>query len=174
DRVKSGEGEMQMLHIEDMMQAMNLFSNAKYSVDFAEICQAMTDVGVSMAGILEAIKLYAFSYMIGNGDLHGKNVSLMRGSRGQWMLTPAYDLVCTLPYKNLPPVMSVALFDETIGGFKSGDFVAFGAKFGVPEAAVQKEVRTLANKVVANLRLLAGAIPAEDIREIQERATAMS
>lgn len=174
DRVKTSSSQTEMLHIEDMMQAMNLFSNAKYSVNFEEICQAMVNVGVSMAGILEALKLYAFSYIIGNGDLHGKNVSLMRGSRGQWMLTPAYDLVSTLPYKHLPPVMSVALQDEAVGDFQVEDFVVFGAKFGVPEAAVQKEIRVLATRVVSNLRLLAGAIPASDVRTIQERATAMS
>lgn len=43
------------------------------------------------------LRLVAFSYAIGNGDLHGKNVSVY-GSDGQVELTPAYDALSTLPY----------------------------------------------------------------------------
>ncbi len=174
DRVKTPTGEIEMLHLEDMIQVMNLFPNAKYSVDFEAICRAMVEVGVSAAGLLETIKLYAFSFIIGNGDLHGKNVSLMRGSRGQWMPTPSYDLVSTLPYPQIPSVMTLALVDSKTDGLRTDDFVEFGGRFGVPEAAIRKEMKVLASKVVTNLRILAGAIPSGDMQTIQDRAMALN
>lgn len=42
----------------------------------------------------------AFSYVIGNGDLHAKNVSIS-GARGILQLSTAYDLLSTRPYKDL-------------------------------------------------------------------------
>lgn len=174
DRTKSPSGDIEMLHLEDMIQVMNLFPNAKYSVDFEAICRAMVEVGVSTAGLVETIKLYAFSFVIGNGDLHGKNVSLMRGSRGQWMPSPSYDLVSTLPYPQIPPVMTLPLFDQKAENFTVDDFVAFGSRFNVPESAIRKEVKGIASKVVANLRILAGAIPPGDMQTIQDRAQSLN
>jgi serine/threonine-protein kinase HipA len=38
------------------------------------------------------------AYWIGNGDLHLKNLSMLRGDDGAFRLAPAYDLVCTRIY----------------------------------------------------------------------------
>lgn len=40
-------------------------------------------------------RLFVFSYWIGNGDLHLKNLSLLRDPAGHYRLSPAYDLVNT-------------------------------------------------------------------------------
>lgn len=63
--------------------------------------------------------------MIGNGDLHAKNVSLL------WTdvvsLNPAYDLLSTLPYPHLSPNMALLLEGKDVN-FKVDDFVAFGER----------------------------------------------
>jgi serine/threonine-protein kinase HipA len=38
------------------------------------------------------------AYWIGNGDLHLKNLSMLRGEDGAYRLAPAYDLICTWIY----------------------------------------------------------------------------
>ncbi|WP_437299043.1 type II toxin-antitoxin system HipA family toxin [Sorangium sp. So ce426] len=38
------------------------------------------------------------AYWIGNGDMHLKNLSLLRGADGIYRLAPAYDLICTWIY----------------------------------------------------------------------------
>lgn len=46
----------------------------------------------------QALLLYRqvlFSWWVGNGDLHLKNLSLTAGADNRWRLTPAYDLVCS-------------------------------------------------------------------------------
>lgn len=40
-------------------------------------------------------RLFVFSYWIGNGDLHLKNLSLLRDPQAGYQLAPAYDLVNT-------------------------------------------------------------------------------
>lgn len=47
---------------------------------------------------IEAGKLFevlVFNYLVGNGDAHFRNFSLMETSTGGYVLAPAYDLLCT-------------------------------------------------------------------------------
>ena len=143
------------VHVEDMLQAMDLFPNSKYSLEYVELLQAMQQIGVSKAAMLEAIQLYVFSYIIGNGDLHAKNLSLLFDKEDrQWRLSPIYDLVTTLPYEEILPGasrMALALEDEAFGRFQLGHFTAFGKQFGLPEIAVTQMVTRTANLVLKHL-----------------------
>ncbi|BBX27972.1 hypothetical protein GCM10009632_11580 [Mycolicibacterium alvei] len=60
-----------------------------------------SDIGVGggskVAATAELLKTVVFSWRIGNGDLHGKNLSIYDPD-GVWQPTPAYDLLCTQPY----------------------------------------------------------------------------
>jgi serine/threonine-protein kinase HipA len=177
DRQSLTGGGVTRIHVEDMLQVMNLFPHSKYSVDFDVICQEMERVGVSIAGILEALKLYAFSYTVGNGDLHAKNVSLMRRDSGQWVPSPAYDIVSTLPYKAIidgGEAMALALADEAIGRFDLRDFVAFGNRFGIPAKASENAVTSLALAVKRHApRMLADALPADAVEIVVSRAESL-
>jgi len=178
DRESRGPGNLRKVHVEDMLQVMNLFPSSKYHVDFAEICQEMEKVGVSKAGILETIKLYAFSYMVGNGDLHAKNVSLLRKADGQWILSPVYDIVSTLPYRNIlrgAEARAIALDDEAIGRFELNDFIQFGRQFSIPDRATRNAVTALA-KAVSRLApgILSGALPAQDVSIVLARSESLS
>jgi serine/threonine-protein kinase HipA len=174
DRINLGEGRVGKTHVEDMLQVMNLFPNSKYALDFVEVCQAMEATGVPPAGLLDAIKLYAFSYMVGNGDLHAKNLSLVRKPNGQWIPSPAYDIVSTLPYKNVivgAEAMALALADESFGRFEMAEFTDFGQRFAIPPKATQKAITTLAKNVQRFApATLANALPPEDLITILERA----
>jgi serine/threonine-protein kinase HipA len=79
------------------------------------------------------VRLLAFSYLIGNGDLHGKNVSIqaLPGS-GRVQLTPSYDLLSTLPYGDQKMALKLEGRDDHI---KRAHFVAFARRHGVPERA---------------------------------------
>ena len=178
DREGIDSDRVRKVHVEDLLQVMDLFPNSKYGVDFVEICQEMERVGVSPAGILEAVKLYAFSYLVGNGDLHAKNVSLIRKSDGQWVLSPAYDIVSTLPYKNIivgAEAMALALADESKGRFDLSEFIQFGKQFGIPERASRNAVTALA-RTVQRLApsALSGVMPADDLSIVLSRCASLA
>ena len=177
DRENLENGNIHKLHVEDMLQVMNLFPHRKYGLDFVEICQTMEQLGVSAAGILETMKLYAFSYIVGNGDLHAKNVSLIRRENGQWMPSPVYDIVSTLPYKETllgADLMALALADEALGRFDLGDFVGFGVRFGIPERAVRNEITKIAGSVGRNATTLRSGLPDEVIQVVTSRAEGLA
>jgi len=50
------------------------------------------------ADIAEFIRRLTFSALIGNGDMHVKNWSVMYPDRRTARLAPAYDFVSTIPY----------------------------------------------------------------------------
>jgi serine/threonine-protein kinase HipA len=77
----------------------------------------------------------AFSYLVANGDLHAKNVSLHTlPEDGRIELTPAYDVLSSLPYGDRSMALS---FDGRDDNLKRAGFVAFGERHGVRRAATE-------------------------------------
>lgn len=93
--------------------------------------------------------LILFNYVFSNGDAHLKNFSLFAGPQGDYILTPAYDLLDTAVH--IPNEASAAALDffadghftpayETLGFHSSADFVELGACFGVTETEVHRDI----------------------------------
>ncbi|MFN3907842.1 MAG: type II toxin-antitoxin system HipA family toxin [Flavobacterium sp.] len=91
--------------------------------------------------------LVLFNYIMSNGDAHLKNFSLLETSRGDYVLSPAYDLVNTrLHVDDTDFALDKGLFDDD---FKSDDykktlhpskldFIEFGRRIGVMENRIEK------------------------------------
>jgi serine/threonine-protein kinase HipA len=69
--------------------------------------------GSKAAAVLELLKTVVFSWLIGNGDLHGKNLSIYEPN-GIWQPTPAYDLLTTQPYAGWNDPMALNIFGRAI------------------------------------------------------------
>jgi serine/threonine-protein kinase HipA len=82
--------------------------------------------------LLRLLEVIAFSYVIGNGDHHAKNISLLwRDNR--IVLSPAYDLLSTLPYGDNHMALRM---DGRDAHFKRAHFIEFGGRFGLSPKAV--------------------------------------
>ena len=90
--------------------------------------------------------LVLFNYVFANGDAHLKNFSLYRSEQGDYVLTPAYDLLNTaVHFPNEPTATGLDFFAdghftpsyETLGFYSSADFIELGAAFGVFEEDVR-------------------------------------
>ncbi len=94
DRGPNGEA----IHMEDFAQVFGLFPQDKYHHrSYANIASVLwAETGES--GTFEFFRRLIFSVLIGNGDMHLKNWSLLYPDRRTPALSPAYDLVATLPY----------------------------------------------------------------------------
>jgi len=114
----------------------------------AAVCDAATVAGRDL------IRQLAFAYLTGNGDAHAKNFSVLQGLDGEWRVAPAYDTPSSYPYGDT--TMALSIGGRSGGDFGASDFVALGARLGVPERAVRRQLSDLAER--ADLWL--GELPA--------------
>jgi serine/threonine-protein kinase HipA len=98
DRI-SEEGILRPLAVEDACQVLGRWPGDKYVIPtedaitgLARCCRAP---GVAA---LELYRLFVFAYLSGNGDLHAKNLAILRDQQGEWRVTPAYDLPSSAVY----------------------------------------------------------------------------
>ena len=92
DRTEDGKKLLQ----EDFCQLAGRSPKDKYDSS-AERCAKLVNRYASAPGV-EAAKLFrlmVFVWWTGNGDMHLKNFSLLRGLDGNYRLSPAYDLLST-------------------------------------------------------------------------------
>lgn len=86
------------VHIEDFAQVFGVYPEKKYRTasyrNIAEVIWAET----GETGITEFIRRFVFNALVGNGDMHLKNWSLIYPDKRHAALAPAYDFVSTVPY----------------------------------------------------------------------------
>ena len=134
DRAMSKAGVVSKLHQEDACQFLDRYPADKYVLSYADIANGITELASApVVEMAKYLRLVAFSYLVANGDLHAKNVSL-RTRDGRVELTPAYDVLSTLPYGDRSMALS---FDGRDDNLKRAGFVAFGERHGVRRAATE-------------------------------------
>lgn len=83
--------------MEDMCQLSERLTEYKYKGSYEQI--AKTIIKYSSTAQLDLInywELVVFSWITGNSDMHMKNFSLYSINRGEYVFTPAYDLLSTV------------------------------------------------------------------------------
>ena len=101
DRTVSKDGSVERIHQEDFCQATGVSPEIKYEEDGGPKLRRIAGILQSVAApdslerLLQAVTL---NLLIGNGDAHAKNFSLLHHASGALTLTPLYDLMCTLHY----------------------------------------------------------------------------
>jgi len=94
DRSDSGE----RIHIEDFAQVFGVYPEKKYdNASYRNLAEVIwLEIGES--GLTEFIRRLVFNTLIGNGDMHLKNWSLIYPDKRAAQLSPGYDFVSTIAY----------------------------------------------------------------------------
>lgn len=153
DRVQPGadkRASLLRLHQEDACQLLGRYPADKYRISLREVAEALEVCSAPVAERLRLLQLQALSYLIGNGDLHGKNISLQVVD-GRVRLTPIYDLLSTLPYGDESLALELEGRDKR---FRAKDFIAFGERIGLRSAATRRMLDTLIKGVGPHLERL--------------------
>lgn len=96
-RFDRAEGDRR-IHMEDFAQVFGLFPESKYRErSYANIARVLW-AEAGEAATSELVRRLVFSVITGNGDMHLKNWSLLYPDGRTPVLSPAYDLVSTVPY----------------------------------------------------------------------------
>ena len=125
-----------------------LHSNEKYECSYEEAGLLIQKyVPAWRVEIEKYFSLVAFNFLFSNGDAHLKNFSLLESTKGDYLLSPAYDLVNTKVHVDDSDfALEKGLFAD---GFKSeqykksghpskADFLVFAKRIGVAEGRIEK------------------------------------
>ncbi|MDI3195691.1 HipA domain-containing protein [Pseudarthrobacter sp. AL07] len=138
DRTR-GDGLLR-LALEDGAQVLNLPPASKYAVSSEAVVLALA--GLCKAKAIAVRNLYlqfVFAWLTGNGDLHAKNVSVLEGLNGGWVVAPVYDIPCTLLYGDDTMALAVA---GRVKNLKARHWQEFAASIGLPERAAAAANKT--------------------------------
>lgn len=135
-------GEMRIAQ-EDACQVAGIYPASKYRIRTETAITALADAcgrggGSKPAALLELLKVVVFSWLIGNGDLHGKNLSIYNPD-GVWQPTPAYDLLCTQPYMRWRDPMALNLYGRA-NRLTRADFMDAGERLGLRPRAITRMI----------------------------------
>nr|WP_233165439.1 HipA domain-containing protein [Mycobacterium sp. AT1] len=125
---------------EDACQVSGVYPASKYRITTETAITSLAEAcarggGSKVVAVAELLKTVVFSWLIGNGDLHGKNLSIYNPD-GIWQPTPAYDLLSTQPYAGWKDPMALNLFGRA-NRLTRANFVDAGERLGLrPRATV--------------------------------------
>ncbi|MBI4533147.1 MAG: type II toxin-antitoxin system HipA family toxin [Candidatus Melainabacteria bacterium] len=145
---------------QDAASLLKLYRQGKYDTSAERVADVLMGAGLSPEQMELYLKHLLFSWMVGNGDLHAKNVSIIIWlAPGQLGATPApyavaysplYDLVNTRIH--LPGDRSAFSINGKNDRLKVKDFAAVAARWGVAKAVVSDVAEELANGIRNELR----------------------
>lgn len=140
-------------HQEDACQFLDVYPADKYHLTLQQVAEGIQKFSTSpQIDILNLIKLYAFSYLAGNGDLHAKNISLIEyQDLKSCQLSPCYDLICTAAYGDDKMAVQVLGKNQNI---KFKTLVDFGELYDIPAIATEKMLQQLTKLFQKNYTLL--------------------
>ena len=146
------------LAAEDGCQVMGRYPSEKYNSDFLDVANALIERCPSrVAAALSLFRQLVFNWLIGNGDAHAKNFSILMTEAGEWRVSPAYDLLCTRFYDDRNMALPLAGKAE---GWSRALLLDAAAELGLNEVMAIKVIdKQLA--VLSNLPedILGGALP---------------
>ena len=123
----------------------------KYTGSYVDMGQIFKQyVAACQVEVSKFFRLIVFNYLFGNGDAHLKNFSLQQSDNGDYILSPAYDLLnSSLHINDEDFALEGGLFGKEFhseiyrqkGHPCQDDFVVFGRMTGVPDSQINKIMR---------------------------------
>ncbi|MBU4314269.1 MAG: HipA domain-containing protein [Actinobacteria bacterium] len=156
------------IHVEDMAQLLELPSDSKYESSMEKvgkvILKHVNNIYLEAINFLERVLL---CFIIGNGDMHLKNWSLITNENGKIRLAPCYDLVSSKIY--IPNEDESAL---TINGkrnnLKRSDFEAFAKYLNIDLKAAQNVFNKIINAKDKILNMINSEMKPERVKRLEE------
>lgn len=162
------------IHFEDFAQVFNLRTHQKYGrVNYDMIGRTLLLYAGGLADLKEMARRLVFNVLMGNGDAHIKNWSLIYDNPLRPRLAPAYDLVSTVAYTTHDT--SVALNMAGVKLFRVitlDTFAALFTRIGIVDQVreeVMEEVMSTGRRVLEIWRrqFQATGVPEQFIHQVE-------
>ncbi len=123
----------------------------KYKFSYEKIGELINTYSFTrQRDLQEFYRRVAFCFLIGNGDAHIRNFSILRMPNGSTTLSPAYDLVCTPVHLPNDNDLALSLLEKERAGESSVSFNSLGFYTRADFIALGNNVR-LSTKVINSI-----------------------
>lgn len=161
------------IHVEDFAQVYNVYPEKKYEgVSFGNIAN-MVWILTGENGLKDFVRRLVFTILIGNGDMHLKNWSFIYRDGKTATLSPAYDMVSTIPY--IPnDGLALKLYNtRNMKDVSLEHFSKLAQKAQVPQHMVLQIVRDTVDATITSWRENYGRfeLPADLLESIDKHIT---
>ena len=163
DRVVA-DGAVRRLHQEDFCQLLRVDPKHKYESlggpGIAESMRLMREMSLTAADTLEFLRRLVFTFLIGNGDAHGKNYSVLYHGR-KAALSPMYDVMSTAVYPEVSKRMAMKIDGEyAFKWITRRKFLRQAEKSGIASRTMDKEIDRMRRKIEKQAPLVAARLSA--------------
>ncbi len=136
DRVSGVDGGTTALACEDACQLLGRWPGDKYNVSYEDVAYAVASVcAAEIVASRDVFRQICFAWLTGNGDVHAKNISVVKSLLGEWSVSPAYDLPSTVLYDDVS--MALTLEGRT-SELSRRAVISFASTIGLSEIAASK------------------------------------
>lgn len=146
----------QRIHCEDFAQILGVQPEAKYSHDYLTVAKVMMAVpSLGELAVLELLRRILVSDMLGNPDMHLKNIGVRYPGGRTPELPPAYDIVAYAAYGIVKHGRALHLFPFIEGEKRCFEPLSpvvvreFCTRLGMPEKPAWTALRRCAEKAFA-------------------------
>jgi len=126
--------------------------------------------------LIKYFKLVLFNYLVGNGDAHLKNFSVIQRKTKEYGLSPAYDLLSSSMHLPNESRTALELFEEyesksfeANGFYAYDDFMVFADKLGLSRKISERIIKEFINKEGKSLELLEKSFLSTDAKKQYKR-----
>jgi serine/threonine-protein kinase HipA len=92
DRVVNSNGEMEKLHMQTLGALAHVDYNEPGIMSYERATDIMYRMGMKLSENKQFFRRMVFNVMARNQDDHVKNISFLMNKKGEWTLSPAYDI----------------------------------------------------------------------------------
>lgn len=164
--------DLARIHQEDLAQAVGLNTadpNRKFQWGSAmpSLRQGADVLRLDGSNPDDLLRLAVFSHLVGNTDLHAKNVSFIRHDEGSVSLSPAYDIAMHLHHRrdNRRSALDVN-HKSAMAEIDFADFLSEGMSWGLPA----RRARSVVTRTIVDLAEALTEIDREDHPGVSDAA----
>ena len=152
----------------------------KYSGSYEDIAKLLKQsVSAWQVEMEKFFTLVVFNYLFSNGDAHLKNFSLQETDGGDYVLTPAYDLMNTSIHINdgdfalqdglIPESAYSDIYSQTLHPCKD-DFITFGTRIGVLPKKIVSIIEIFATEQPKVYELIENSFLEEKVKRMYKQS----
>jgi serine/threonine-protein kinase HipA len=139
--------EQTRIHMEDFAQVYGIYPEQKYEhVSYTNMANMIWNL-CGEDGLIEYIRRLTFCILVGNGDMHLKNWSFLYPDGKTPILSPAYDLLSTIPYLPGDRLALMLVNTKVMHQCTQSLFEKFAEKAKIPKHLVVEIVKQTAETI---------------------------